>query len=654
MKKLIKEILLAGALGFSSCALPYLHAETIQSLVFSDTPISQVLYIMEELTGKTIIQDSSIPDITINLQIKKETEKADAIRAIESALAINKVAIVELGEGMLKAVSAEKVSAQSPRMIDKSLLNEPPSEQICSKIFYLEYIPAEDFSKIISNILSKETSSLSVFTTSNSVMVIDSISNLQRIELILSKVDVPKQTRIQSKVFRIKYGDANNIANLLHNVISKQESTKTEKQTQLHSKDEKSFEFSKNITIECDERSNSIVVCGTHQDIEYIQNIIERIDVLLDQVRIEVILAQVTLDQGQSSGLSSFAIDYGATQFGGDTYAKGQSHENKEIGFKLSGEGYSGGASPFGISGTLRNFSLNTVFNKAKSDSHVKILSAPTIVTTHNHEAFVRIAESIPVVTSDLADSTTQGTTAVRSNIDYKNIGLELRVKPLIGINGIVQLEISQTVEKKKSEVTINGNSMPVTSRREATSFVSVADGDVVVLAGLQEKESSKNKGKLWLLGDIPVLGKALFSPKNRSETRSEMIVFIKPTIVTNPIENERYFEQSMEGFELEEDIRNYHETGKFLTSDPFPKCTLSDPTEPIKKPKSKTTPRVCHCQQCQRLREQQEQRENERYGHDWDQYDSRRKHRRQEACDAYYRPECERNGSRSHHYSSR
>ena len=135
MKKLIKEILLAGALGFSSCALPYLHAETIQSLVFSDTPISQVLYIMEELTGKTIIQDSSIPDITINLQIKKETEKADAIRAIESALAINKVAIVELGEGMLKAVSAEKVSAQSPRMIDKSLLNEPPSEQICSKIF---------------------------------------------------------------------------------------------------------------------------------------------------------------------------------------------------------------------------------------------------------------------------------------------------------------------------------------------------------------------------------------------------------------------------------------------------------------------------------------------------------------------------------------
>lgn len=647
MKKLIKKILLAGALGFSSCALPYLHAETIQSLVFSDTPISQVLYIMEELTGKTIIQDSSIPDITINLQIKKETEKADAIRAIESALAINKVAIVELGEGMLKAVSAEKISAQSPRMIDKSLLNEPPSEQICSKIFYLEYIPAEDFSKIISNILSKETSSLSVFTTSNSVMVIDSVSNLQRIELILSKVDVPKQTRIQSKVFRIKYGDANNITNLLHNVISKQESTKTEKQTQLHSKDEKSFEFSKNITIECDERSNSIVVCGTHQDIEYIQNIIERIDVLLDQVRIEVILAQVTLDQGQSSGLSSFDISYNS----GDS--KKVASGEHEIKFGLEGEGYPGGASPFGISGTLRDFSLSTVFNKAKSDSHVKILSAPTIVTTHNHEAFVRIAESMPVVTSDLTDSN-GGSTAVRSNIEYKNIGLELKVKPLIGINGIVQLEISQTVEKRKSDIKINGNAMPITSRREATSFVSVADGDVVVLAGLQEKESSKNKGKLWLLGDIPVLGKALFSPKSRSETRSEMIVFIKPTIVTNPIENERYFEQSMDGFELEEDIRNYHETGKFLPSDPFPKCTLSDPTEPIKKPKSKTTPRVCHCQQCQRLREQQEQRENERYGHDWDQYDSRSKHRRQQIHDPNYCSENEQRTPQPRHYSYR
>jgi general secretion pathway protein D len=122
----------------------------------------------------------------------------------------------------------------------------------------------------------------------------------------------------------------------------------------------------------------------------------------------------------------------------------------------------------------------------------VAILSAPTIVTTHNREAFVEIVDSLSVIKSDVTDSVGGGTTAVKRTIEYKDIGIEPKVKPLIGINGVMQLQISEKVESKSCEAKINGNEMPDTAKSEAVSFVSVCDRDTVILAGLQQKNATK------------------------------------------------------------------------------------------------------------------------------------------------------------------
>lgn len=552
----------------------------IQSLSFSDAPLQQVLFVLGELTGKPVLSDSRLDAASINLQIRKEISREEAILAIESALALNDIAVVELGDNLLKAVNAKSAAAQSPAFIETSLLNEKPSEKFCSKFFQLQHLPVSEFSRLITRILSPETSSCIVFNDSNSILITDSVSNLQRVELILSKVDMPKHSMSNSKVFRIKHGDAQNIAALLNNVIKSQhdkqqsnESVDNEYFRQLSMITNSSdFQFSKGITIEHEERSNSIVVCGTSKDIELVSSIIDQIDVLLDQVRVEVVIAEVALTNKQQTGLESFGFDY--------NYASGTPVIGNPINAPVV---YAGGTDNdvFTFNGNLKDFSLSTVFKKARDDSHVKVLSAPTIVTTHNREAVVKIVKSLPIIKADISDTSSSSTsnTSVKSTIEYKDIGIELKVKPLIGINGVIQMEISQLVESEGASTSINGNSMPTTTKREAVSFVSVCDGDTVVLAGLQEKRVATNDGKLWLLGDIPVLGKALFSPKSKEETTTELIIFIKPTIVSNPANEEAFAKRMLTGSELEVEINTYDDTGKFLPPAKIPNLTFVDPT---------------------------------------------------------------------------
>ncbi|MDR1233207.1 MAG: hypothetical protein LBJ75_03030, partial [Puniceicoccales bacterium] len=548
----------------------------VKSIALSDAPLSQVLYIIEELTGKAVLQDSQLGNVPISLQIRKEISKEEAIRAIESVLAINHIAIVELGDGLLKAVSTKSAPTQSPFFVENSLLDIAPSEKICSKIFQLHHLSVDEFSKLITRLLNPDVASAIVFSDSNSMLITDSIANLQRIELILSRVDIPKHSVLDSKIFRIKHGDAKEIADLLNKVIKGQNTQNKESgnaskgstEYQNEMENMSSFQFSKKLTIEHDTRSNAVITCGTPKDIELIESIINQIDVLLDQVRIEVVIAKVTLTKGQASGLESLGIDNKAAAVAGGKF-------NPAIKPVFAKTNSMGETSPLTIDGTIKNFALNTVFSKARSDSHVKILSAPTIVTTHNRQALVKIVDSYPVIKSDISDSNGAATTAIKSTIEYKDVGIELQVKPLIGINGIIQLEISQKIEDKKEDVTINNNKMPSMSKSEAVSFVSVYDGDTVILAGLQQKKDTKSSGKVWLLGDIPVIGKWLFTPKSIEEETTELIIFIKPTIISNPTNEEAFAKRMLDGSELQPEIEHYDRTGKFLPGIQFPKGTL-------------------------------------------------------------------------------
>lgn len=278
-------------------------------------------------------------------------------------------------------------------------------------------------------------------------------------------------------------------------------------------------QFSTILTVVPDERSNSLVVSGTVDDMRLIKDIVTHLDVLLAQVRIEVVIAEITLTDAASTGIEALGLTVQA---------------NKLVGFSASFPGavISNGTVKYNAGGG-RDLAGTLNLSATPRKSNTNILSVPNIVTSHNKEATLFVGESRPVITSYQNTGTTTGNNngaGYTSNVTYKDIGIQLTVKPLIGHDGSVQLEIKQEVNDILDTVTIDGNAQPVIGSRTTESFVSVASGEIVVLGGLQRKTQGKSTSRL---GGIPILGD-LLGKRSREDTRTDLVFFLRPYVLTN------------------------------------------------------------------------------------------------------------------------
>ncbi|MBW7896024.1 MAG: type II secretory pathway, component PulD [Opitutaceae bacterium] len=279
-----------------------------------------------------------------------------------------------------------------------------------------------------------------------------------------------------------------------------------------------SNQFSNVLTVLPEERSNAIVVSGTVDDLRLIRDLVDKLDVLLAQVRIEVVIAEVTLGDNASSGIGALGL-----QIDGD----------KLVGFSGSGPGFTvSNAVLTRPAGGGIDLAAEIALGTTPRKSNANFLSVPNVVTTHNKEAEVFVGENRPVISSYLNDAVTGGTvgTGYRSTVGQQKIGIRLKVKPLIGVDGSVQMEVYQEVSDVLGEVTIDGNSQPRVGERTMESFVSARSGDIIVLGGLQSNSQTRNTNRL---GPIPIIGDLLGS-RTRESKRTDLVFFLRPTVLTN------------------------------------------------------------------------------------------------------------------------
>ena len=396
---------------------------------------------------------------------------------------------------------------------------------------------------------------------------------------LISRLDIDVDPLTQSQVLYLKHAKAEDVQALIEQIISKQndqnstkpaktpETTPTDK-TENPSKKEIisssdpsgniTLQFSEHVNTIADQRSNAIVAYGTKGDLRHIKDLVDKLDVQLAQVQIETIIAEVTLEKGQTRGIDSFGFNYDAVG-------------NPEPGGNGDLYSFSNGAlGALGITTmnigreATRTFNFQSILGVAQSKSNVQVLSAPTIVTTHNQEAKINVSQSEPVITGSVTDSTG---TSTSSSIQFRDIGIQLTVTPLIGSNGAIQMEIEQLVENKVSEVTIDGNAQPVIGKREAKSFVTVNDRQIVILGGLQETRPSETKGKIAFLGQIPVVGDSLFTRKVNSSTTRELLIFIRPRIIKDAQFGNENAEEWINNSNQQKEILHYLENNEFDTS---------------------------------------------------------------------------------------
>ncbi len=304
--------------------------------------------------------------------------------------------------------------------------------------------------------------------------------------------------------------------------------------------------FNGQTKIIADERSNSLLVFANEDDMKMISNVIDELDVILPQVLIEAIILEVNLSDNKNFGVSFLQNQSTRGQFtgagGNNVLTSGASSFLSGSG---SGTGTNGSGAVSGVGSAILSslpggFSyyakygndLNAVLEAAASDSRVSVLSRPQIQTSHAVEAEIFIGNTVPYVTGTLNYGYSSGPSV---NYEQMEVGIRMRVLPLVNKDGLVTMDIDQEIEQFGPSVAIPGaGNVPTTTKRDAGAKVEVMSGDTVILGGfISASRSLAHSGVPWLM-DIPLLGN-LFKSSNTQNTRTELIVLMRPTVLKNP-----------------------------------------------------------------------------------------------------------------------
>ncbi len=258
--------------------------------------------------------------------------------------------------------------------------------------------------------------------------------------------------------------------------------------------------------------------------------IVERTLVQLDrpqlQVAIDATVAEVTLNDNLSYGVQFFLQSKDSGVRGTVSNAptippSGGASTNSLVNLALN-RAFPGFNFLLGSESTP-----NVILDALHAVTTTKVLSNPSLVVIDNQVATLMVGSDVPISTGSA--TVLSANNAVVNTIDYRNVGLILRLVPRISVNGNVRLDVEQEISQVANTVGVGGN--PTFTQRKVKSSIAVASGQTVLLAGLIQEQQDLARGGIPILDQIPQLGDA-FSHQNKSNTRTELIIFIRPQII--------------------------------------------------------------------------------------------------------------------------
>jgi general secretion pathway protein D len=292
-------------------------------------------------------------------------------------------------------------------------------------------------------------------------------------------------------------------------------------------------------TIQADTANNALLIMAPEPVYNNIRAVVEKLDIRRAQVYIEALVVEVTADKAAEFGIQWNLLDAGkfkdnSTQVGGGTNfttrGTGGNILDAQVNLGSVGQGLNLGI----IRGTISIPGIGTITNLAllaralESDNSANILSTPNLLTLDNEQARIIVAQNVPFITGQYAQTGSTTTVTPNQTNERKDVGLILKVKPQKTQGGSVKHSIY--VEVSGVQHTSNPAAI-ITTTRSLESTVVVDDGQIVVLGGLIQDSLTDGTSKVPLAGDVPVVG-ALFRYDNRQRTKTNLMVFLKPTVV--------------------------------------------------------------------------------------------------------------------------
>jgi len=328
-----------------------------------------------------------------------------------------------------------------------------------------------------------------------------------------------------------------------------------------------------NTKLIADPRTNAIIIIGTGDVQRHVAALIDELDVPAPQVLLNTVIGELTINNDSSLGLNYFL----GNGDGGSSSATSTTTGNTKGGIAINSSGTPSidfptiftqknisNLAPFftssasGLSGYLAaGDTLGAIVNALETTQHFHIVQRPMVFTSNNKKAIIASGQQIAVPTTSLANvsSTSVDTANVSTSIEYKDVVLQLEVVPLINSDGQVSLDILQKLDSLTgSNTVIGGNSVPTISTRYVRTNVSVPNGATICLGGLIKQDNEKTTNGIPVLSKIPGIG-ALFRTTTNNKDRSELIILMRPQVVTNDAEEIDVAQKEQQRLHIEPDV---------------------------------------------------------------------------------------------------
>jgi len=314
------------------------------------------------------------------------------------------------------------------------------------------------------------------------------------------------------------------------------------------------------ISVSAHQSANQVILSGSSKALRQALSVIALMDRAPRQVYVDAIIAEVSEDSALKLGLQ-FSVNEGSFS---SSVVTGLTGNN--IG-SLAGDsfltGAAGGIIAIGA-GANKIADIGLMLNALKGDTDNRILATPSLMTTENKESTILIGQNVPFITGQY---TNQGgdSAAPFQTIKREDLGTILKLKPKIGKNGDIIMEIWQEISRIDQSAV--GLSDVVTVKRQISTVVSAKEGETIAIGGLRVEQEEIGVSKVPFFGDLPFLG-PLFTQESSKTVSRNLAIFLRPTIVSNQIQRAKVVKAWRA--DLGEKLFNYG-GNKLRSRDPIP-----------------------------------------------------------------------------------
>ncbi len=380
----------------------------------------------------------------------------------------------------------------------------------------------------------------------NSILLAGAKNGRLKMRALIAHLDTPMDSGGDTQVFYLHYARAKDLVPILQNVAATLSGTVAP--AAAKGGEAGNGAGAAVATIQAHDETNALVISAPPAVFRSLAGVVRELDIRRNQVLIEAVVAEVADQTAGELGVQwQLPLGKQGQHVIGGTNFTGSTPGNNILNAAQNPLGIGNGFNLGYVDGTVsiaghQLFQIGALVTALRSDGKSNILSTPSVLTLDNQEAEIKVAQEVPFLTGQYTTgalgssttvnggtTTTSGITNPFQTIERKDVGLVLKVKPMINVGDSVRLDIHQEVSNLLPPV--QGAVDLVTNKRELTTSVLVKDGALLVLGGLIDKQQKDNVQKVPGLGNIPLVGN-LFRYRSNSNAKTDLMVFLHPRIL--------------------------------------------------------------------------------------------------------------------------